>query len=66
MKLKELRSKDLGELKKMLTDAKADAVKLSLERQVKKDKNVKTLSNKRREIAVLSGLVSAKAIREAK
>lgn len=62
MKLKDLRNKELGELKKLTQDARKDVVKLQLEHPLRKDKNVKKLWAKRREIAVLSGLLSAKEI----
>lgn len=62
MKLKELRGKELGELKKLLAEARKDLPKMRLEASIHKDKNVKKLANRRREVAVLSGMVSAKEI----
>lgn len=64
MKLKDLRSKDLGELKKMLEVDTKTMVKVSLEHHIRQDKNVKKLANLRREVATLSGMISAKTMGE--
>jgi ribosomal protein L29 len=66
MKLKDLRSKDLGELKTMLKKDQTEVVKLGLEESVRREKNVKKLFSLRRQIAVLSGMVSAREMLEGK
>ncbi len=60
MKLKDLRQKDAGELQTMLKDALKEMPKLRMDLAMKKDKNVKKYAKARREVAVLSGLISAK------
>ena len=66
MKIKDLRTKDLGELRKMLSDINKTMPKLTLEHKMHKDKNTKKLSNIRREVATLLGMISAKALGESK
>lgn len=62
MKLKDLRAKDVEELRKLLRDAKEALPKLLMDRAMHKSKNVKALTNKRREVAILSGMVRAKEL----
>lgn len=64
MKLKQLREKDLPELKKMLADAKAELPMLQLEKSMRKDKNIKIFANKRREVGILLGMVRAREMSE--
>lgn len=64
MKLKTLKQKDAGELQSIMKDALKELPKLRMELAMKKDKNVKKYANKRREVAVLSGLISAKKVEE--
>lgn len=62
MKLKDLRVKDVEELRKLLREAKEALPKLVMDQTMHKNKNVKALTNKRREVAALSGLVRAKEL----
>lgn len=63
MKRKQLREKELSELRKLLRDHSTALVKTRLEYSVKGDKNVKKVANIRREIAIISGMVSARSLR---
>jgi len=60
MKKKTLQTKELSELKKMLSDAKSELPKAWAEHPVRKDKNTKKVYELRRSIAVLSGMVSGR------
>jgi ribosomal protein L29 len=60
MKKKQLQEKDLAELKKMLVDATRELPKLKLELAMRKDKNTKKYWSKRRDVAVLSGMIRTK------
>lgn len=60
MKLKDLRQKEVGELRSLLDEVTKELPKLRMELAMKKDKNVKKYANKRRDLAVLSGLISSK------
>ncbi len=64
MKLKDLRSKDLGELKKILEADIKTIRKASLEHRMRQDKNVKKLANLKREVATLYGMISAQTPKE--
>lgn len=60
MKLKDLKKKDLVELQSALKDAYKKLPVLTMEHKMRKDKNVKKLAVAKRNIAVLSGLISSK------
>ncbi len=57
---KELHAKDTTELKKLLKDAKTAMMTLLLDKEQNKLKNTSSLSNKRREIAVIQTILRAK------
>lgn len=61
MKLKELKNKDLAELQSALKDAYKDLPRLTLEHKTRKETNVKRLANFKRNISILSGLISSKS-----
>jgi ribosomal protein L29 len=57
---KELQAKDATELKKLLKDAKTAMMTLLLDKEQNKLKNTSSLSNKRREIAVIQTILREK------
>ena len=61
MKLKDLKNKDLVELQSALKDAYKDLPRLTMEHKMRKETNVKKLANFKRQISVLSGLISSKS-----
>lgn len=62
--LKDLRSKDITSLKKMVTDKKSEAAKAKMGAMASKEKNIKLALNIRREIAKILTLVREKEILE--
>lgn len=61
---KELHSKSIKELSKLLKDAKADNAKLNLDKEMGKIKNTSGLTVKRVEIAVISTIINEKLTAE--
>ena len=62
MKLKDLKNKDLVELKSALKDAYKELPRLTMEHKMRKETNVKKLTNFKRQISILSGLISGKEV----
>lgn len=62
MKLKDLKNKDLVELKSALKDAYKELPRLTMEHKMRKETNVKKLTNFKRQISILSGLISSKEV----
>ncbi len=63
MKKQELLKKELPELKEELKKARKDLVVERMNLATRKDKNVKKAKNIRRQIAVLSGIISGRETR---
>lgn len=62
MKLRDLRAKDLDELEQMQSRIQKELEKMRLEAPLKKSKNVKLVTNARREASVLAGLISGRKL----
>lgn len=63
---KELHTRTVGELKKLIKDAEATLVSLKLEKEQYTLKNTRGLFNKRKEIAVLKTILANKEKNEKK
>jgi ribosomal protein L29 len=57
---KDLWTKNAGELRKLIKDAKEAFVKLQLDKEQNRLKNTRELFNKRKEVAVLKTILRAK------